>query len=84
MQISFHGFGATRALSGYTLEVAEMSSIAAIKKILISSIQQQEKYAGLAEILIATALASDDQVFNDDEIISKNTTINLLPPVCGG
>ena len=84
MQIDFHGFGATRILSGYTLEVETNSSIATIRKQLIQLIANQEKYATIYEILSSTAFASEQQVFSDEQLIDKDMTLHLLPPVCGG
>jgi len=84
MQVYFQGFGSTRALSGYSLQVAEKSSVAQVKTALIKATQDQEKYTGLDEILVATAFASETHVFDENDIISEDTIINLLPPVCGG
>lgn len=84
MQINFYGFGATRALSGYCIEVADKSRVSEIRQALILSINNQERYIGLDEILVATAFASDEYIYGDEEIITESITINLLPPVCGG
>ncbi len=84
MQIYFHGFGSTRALSGYCLEVAEKIDIAAIRQALIAAVYNQDKYSGLDEILVATAFASEERILNENDIVEKDITINLLPPVCGG
>ncbi len=84
MKIYFNGFGATKILSGYCIEVEKNSSVSAIKKKLITSIKTQDQYAGLNELLLTTAFASDECVFDDDEMITQDMTLNLLPPVCGG
>lgn len=84
MQINFHGFGATRILSGYTLIIEVNSSIATIRKHLLQSIANQEKYAAVYEVLSTTAFASEQQVFSDEQLIGKDMTLHLLPPVCGG
>lgn len=84
MQISFHGFGATRVLSGYTLEVVGNLSVATVRSLLINRIQSQKEYSELVSVLSTTAFAREDKVLNDSDIINEGMTIYLLPPVCGG
>ncbi|MDQ5921947.1 MAG: MoaD/ThiS family protein [Pseudomonadota bacterium] len=84
MQIYFHGFGATRILSGYMLEIDPLTSIAGIRKKLMQSIEAQEKYASVYDILSTTVFATEQQVFSDEQLIVSDTTLHLLPPVCGG
>ena len=84
MLITFHGFGSVRVLSGYTLEVDAMSSIAVIRNQFYNSIIVHPQYAKLTAILATIAFASEQKIYMDDDVLSHDVTINLLPPVCGG
>lgn len=85
MKITLHGFGAARALSGYTLEVnSAKSSIAIIRQQLFEELKTKPTYADLLDILPTTVFASDNEVLAEDYVISTNIQLNLLPPVCGG
>lgn len=84
MKIFFNGFGAIRTLSGCCIEVEKMSSVSIIKKKLIAAIKTQDQYAGLDELLLTTAFANDECILDDNDILSEDMTLNLLPPVCGG
>lgn len=84
MIITFHGFGSTRILSGFQIEIANSSTIKEIKNILIAKIKNETRYTSLIEIIPTTAFSSEDSIFNSDDIIKSDMIINLLPPVCGG
>ena len=84
MQICFHGFGGARIIKDYKLEIANNTSISQIKKTLIKELQKDSRYNELNQIIHSCALANEEHVFDENEIIDKDIIISLLPPVCGG
>lgn len=69
-----------------------MISVSLVEPILVSSLKQHVVKALLeidpkfqeTTLIFESALATESRILNDGELTSGETSLALLPPVCGG
>lgn len=66
------------------LKVAKQSSLAQVKQALSALIKQQYHTVNTAELLQHAAIISDGRVLSEETQFVEDTSIAVLPPVCGG
>ncbi len=82
MEITIHMkfFGAFRKFGdGLDFCVPVGSTIAAVKAALVQALGGQDQ-----PLIEASALANDNCILRDGDVLDSDTELSILPPVCGG
>jgi molybdopterin converting factor small subunit len=66
------------------LDVKESASIGDVRNQLLNKIRQDYPNAKDIDILHQSVFADTHRVLHDTEILMSNTSLAILPPVCGG
>ncbi len=69
-------YGAFRKFGqSVNISIASGSKIKQVKEALADA---------LGELVNSSVLADNDIILNNDDILEQDTTLSILPPVCGG
>lgn len=80
MKINVRLFGAFRQYGELTeLSVPEKSPVSIIKTVLENTLGSQTR-----NLIADSVIANDETILHDDFIVCEDTTLSILPPVCGG
>ncbi len=84
MIVIFNGFGSTRSIRNYEMEVSSSVTVAQLRQQLKSKLSTGSAASELINLLDSCAFAGNEQVFSEDYLVDQPQIINILPPVCGG
>ena len=80
IKIEIQGYGMLRELGeGLIVELQEGCSISQIKDILISRIGKEKE-----ALIHDSVFANDIEILPHDFIVTQDSRMYILPPVCGG
>ena len=84
--LSIKMFGAFRKYHVGTLDVAVAagSSAQTVKSAIATALRQANPAFADDELISKSALANQQRVFGNDDLIEAAADLAILPPVCGG
>lgn len=84
--LSIKLFGAFRKYHAGTLDVAVAagSSAQTVKSAIAAALRQANPAFADDELISKSALANQQRVFGNDDLIEAAADLAILPPVCGG
>ncbi len=84
MIVVFNGFGSTRYIRNYEMEISSSVTVAQLRQQLKAKLSTEQSTIELINVLDSCAFAGNEQVFSEDYLVDQPQIINILPPVCGG
>jgi len=86
-EVNIQMFGAFRDLEpsgALKMEVLFPISVTDLKTLLAHELSKKTTTINIKALLSTSAIATESQVFTEDDQITTPTSFALLPPVCGG
>ena len=66
------------------LPLSKPMSVAQVKELLIQHLDNLKPNENTKNLVLDSAIASDDQILQDSDFINLKSRLSILPPVCGG
>lgn len=66
------------------IEIPKNSPLSYVRQALAEEIQKTTPYVDLSSLINSSALANENEILKDSFNLKENTTLAILPPVCGG
>lgn len=87
LAIDIQLFGACRLFAddhSIRLEVPQDTRIADLRQILCTTLAARQPGFDQHKLVQISALADERSILRDDHVLKHNTSLAILPPVCGG